>query len=90
MRLIDADDFRNWLLKQKRLSKNYTVMMLDETPTVDPERHGKWIINTDDFTPAFRCTCCGYNKPMIAGVGANNDPGRYCQNCGAKMDGVDG
>lgn len=36
MRLIDADDFRSWLLKQKRLSKDYILMMLDETPTIDP------------------------------------------------------
>ena len=50
MRLIDADDFRSWLLKQKRLSKNYTLMMLDESPTIDLVKCGqpfKWTFVED-------------------------------------------
>lgn len=43
MRLIDADNFREWIVKQKRLSKNYVIMMLDETPSVcDIEQYEKW------------------------------------------------
>ena len=34
-RLIDANAFRDWLCKQKRIGGRYLIMMLDETPTVD-------------------------------------------------------
>lgn len=37
MRLIDADSFRGWILKQTRLSKSYTIAALDEMPTIEPE-----------------------------------------------------
>ena len=37
MRLIDADSFREWLIKQKRISKYYTLMILDEEPTIQPQ-----------------------------------------------------
>ena len=42
---INIDKFRDWLLKQKRLSKNYTIMILDEQPTADIKEvvHGEWI-----------------------------------------------
>lgn len=47
--------------------------------------YGNWIYNTDDFTPAHRCSVCGYNRPMIAGENVCQEPMNYCQNCGAKM-----
>lgn len=47
--------------------------------------HGQWKYNTDDFTPAKRCSICGYNKPVIAGEGIKQEPENYCPNCGAKM-----
>ena len=47
-RYIDADKFRNWILKQKRLSKYYTVQMLDETTPVDVE----------EITRCKDCTYC--------------------------------
>ena len=49
--------------------------------------HGRWVYNTDDFTPAYRCSACGYNKPMIAGEKVSQGAMNYCSNCGAKMDG---
>lgn len=50
-------------------------------------KHGKWIYNTDDFSPKMRCSVCGYNKPLVAGVGIEQEPNDYCNKCGAKMDG---
>lgn len=48
--------------------------------------HGKWICNTDDFTPKYRCSVCGYNKPIVAGENITQEPKNYCPHCGAKMD----
>lgn len=95
MRLIDADA----LLAAETFTYSggdacreceteYRLAILD-APTVDavPVVHGRWIYNTDDFTPAHRCSACGYNKPMIAGEGVSQGAMNYCPNCGAKMDG---
>ena len=50
-RYINADNFRAWILKQKRLSKDYTVMMLDDTPTADVQE-------------VIRCENCRYSVPL--------------------------
>lgn len=50
-------------------------------------KHGKWIYNTDDFTPKMRCSACGYNKPMVAGEGIEQEPNNFCPHCGADMRG---
>lgn len=53
------------------------------------EKCGHWTLNTDDFTPAHRCSVCGYNNPVILGdfgQKAAQLPMNYCPNCGAKMD----
>lgn len=75
MRLIDADKFRQWLMKVKRISKNYVLMMLDEEPTIDaePVRHGRWI-EDDEFTGfCSNCEQFGYYN------------WHYCPNCGSRM-----
>jgi len=59
-----------------------------EVPSADaaPVVHAKWVVNTDDFTPKKRCTNCGYNKPMKAGEGIEQEPEAFCPSCGATMD----
>lgn len=61
---------------------------IDAIPTIDaaPVVHAKWVVNTDDFTPKKRCTNCGYNKPMKAGEGIEQEPEAFCPACGAMMD----
>ena len=49
-------------------------------------KHGHWMYNTDDFTPKMRCSVCGYNKPVAAGIGIKQEPDDYCNKCGAKMN----
>lgn len=67
------------------------VKAVEILPAADvrPERHGKWIANFDDFTPANRCSKCKVNFPEIAGSKTVYSPNlmHYCPNCGAKMDG---
>lgn len=93
MRLIDADALLEDIRRKKKSgypkNKNlslYAASCVLHAPTVEPAKRGKWIANTDDFTPAYRCSCCGYNRPMIAGESISQWLMNYCSNCGAKMD----
>lgn len=53
-----------------------------------PEIHAHWIPNTDDFTPANRCSNCGANIPCVAHetTEADNKKDKYCKCCGATMN----
>ena len=85
MRLIDADDFRNWILRQKRLSKNYTIMILDETKTIDPESlrpKARWLKISVPFNTGNECSNCGWGYSDSKGF----PDFKFCPNCGAKMD----
>lgn len=98
MRLIDADalgmalaeynpavDFPNYRNKNSSIDMITLMSTINELPTIDPVRHGRWELNFDDFTPANRCSECGYNKPEIAGTSVR-EPETYCPSCGARMD----
>lgn len=84
MRLIDAD-----ALEPSAVYINYgctrIVYMddIDEMPTIEaePVRHGRWkIIYNNDIPYMYRCSLCGIVRI---------DDGKYCPNCGARMDGVE-
>ncbi len=99
--LIDTIDNTNWYsVKDGKLTLGAVLFTglymatdinhaIETAPTVDAVEvvHGRWVYNTDDFTPAYRCSACGYNKPMIAGERVSQGAMNYCPNCGAKMDG---
>lgn len=54
---------------------NAAISILESTPDADvePIRHGEWTGNTNG---TFTCSKCGKRASR----------GRYCPNCGAKMD----
>ena len=95
---IDRDEVIAWIWKQKRLSKGYTVMVIQDLPAADvePVRHGRWeeadwvepdhkgfeLIRTPKA--AWRCSrCCHCFKKELLW---KDD---YCPNCGARMDGAE-
>lgn len=89
MRLIDADDFK------KKFTGAYEFMqrVIDEQPTVDAVKHGKWIFYKleEDFAPyGYCCSICkshNNNIPIEEGVDPKIYSGScYCPTCGAKMD----
>lgn len=96
IRLIDANAFRDWLSKQKRIGKNLVIMMLDETPTVDakPVVHGRWKVANDG---THFCSLCGCDAPYTwddidrrfvnSADDVPNRPSNFCPNFGAQMDG---
>ena len=56
--------------------KAYIIGVLEELPTIDPVKHGKWI-PVDEKNDAFDCSEC---DAMV--LRRYN----YCPNCGARMD----
>lgn len=71
--------------------------LLDNIPTADvaPVRHGRWINAEDGATtvrldesgcPVYTC-CCSECNDWLTGSDEYAARGRYCPNCGAKMDG---
>lgn len=86
--LADLVQFNRLPRETKELCVEDIEDLIDHQPTIDavPVVHAKWVVNTDDFTPKKRCTNCGYNKPMKAGDGIEQEPEAFCPSCGATMD----
>lgn len=71
---------------------DYAEDMLFNAPTVDVERHGRWINANGDYYEAA-CSKCGWRiKTTFGDTGskivfnAAKKALRYCSNCGAKME----
>lgn len=54
--------------------------IIDEEPSVDPVKHGRWIEEPNCW---YRCSICGNHYPSIRGYMDYN----YCPSCGTRMDG---
>lgn len=87
MRLIDGDKLYSTLYeirmdevaKYGRIDTEHCCSLstalyeIYNAPTIDPVKHGKWIISDG-------CVCCSE-------CGEPNMEWNYCPNCGAKMEG---
>lgn len=70
-----------------KIGFNEIAKVIDDAPTVDaqPVRHGKWLdIDSQMYTWKVRCDQCGHERSMMSTQGRYP---KYCENCGAKMDG---
>lgn len=56
--------------------------VIDDMPTIDPVRHGRWVYDGQSIEVMYKCSECGY-------VEFGHDHSTYCPNCGARMDGDD-
>ena len=76
-RLIDAEK-----LKAEFIGKRYGTQaikyVIDQQPTVDPVKHGHWIMKPNGYGTCSNCKMCS----LDIGGGVDSD---YCPNCGAKM-----
>ena len=85
MRLIDAD------VLKKDLTRFYdnvvtAKQLIDEQPTIELQRTGKWIKHIDDLFPTestIECNVCHHEQPLTI-------DDNYCPNCGLKMINGDG
>lgn len=64
------------------------IGVLEEVPTIDTVKHGKWIKNEDRY--GWHCSVCGEDD--LYAFAWNSDKGekelqdRYCPECGAQME----
>lgn len=86
-RYIDADALKTAMDEciysdRDRFSTGYAKSFIDDAPTVDaePVRHGRLLYEgmIENTWRVFTCSVCGCGCI---------DGGKYCPNCGAKMDG---
>lgn len=88
MRLVDADELREEILKEDYDNDtiNNLLDLVDFSKTVDvePIKHGRWFLERDpNGNPyCFHCSCCDSDYHHIGVTSAT----KYCPNCGAKMD----
>lgn len=89
MRLIDADELKKAFEEDGHLSP-YIEEFIDDVPTIEPVKYGKWVDKTVWIRGIghykYECSCCGYvvnHKPKSRGDGKG---GKYCDECGAKME----
>lgn len=91
-RLIDADALKNDILKSavmiddRGIQTGYEIAieLIKRQPTIDaePVRHGKWIWNDK-----CRRVCSVCENPVAFMLSRDGwHEGKYCPNCGARMD----
>lgn len=82
MRLIDADALRRRKELRFGLMAAITTIqfLIDEAPTVEERKHGRWIHRC--------CSICNARLPSHIGLDyVLAKDFKYCYNCGAIMDG---
>lgn len=98
MRLIDADAFDKrireslgWveedLTKEFKNGVQAVLKMLENQPTIEPERKkGEWVEQDDGWAGTYwECSECKEPFTLIDGTPSDNLY-NYCPNCGAKME----
>ena len=101
MRLIDADALKASIEEKDRYNlggecRIIVCGVLDDAPTIDakPVVHAHWIEKTDWYfgIGQIHCTCsnCGYTVDYKPDSRGDVRGGKFCDDCGAKMDLKDG
>ena len=86
MRLIDADALVNQIVFRTNLPyevKETVEDIINDTPTVEPERKtGKWVEDTEQthIEKCWYCSECGYK------AWGQYEKTDFCGGCGAKME----
>lgn len=85
MRAIDADALKKDLT---RFYNNEVTakQLIDEQPTIEPQRKkGTWIEQDDSWDGVYyECSACGEPWTTIDGTPRDNGM-KFCPNCGAEM-----
>ena len=88
MRLIDADELREmWLnngLNEQIYDTNAVLDSIDNVPTIDPVKHGRWVITRNGNFIRNTCSVC--NSFLDSDDSCVMDTYSYCPSCGARMD----
>lgn len=83
-RLIDAEALLKRLKEIHHMDGIKMRLEVEYAPTIDPVRHGKWVIakDKDGFAMWYACSSCGHGLHYVC----EGKRFPYCPNCGAKMD----
>jgi hypothetical protein len=73
--LIDADALPHYT--GYALSADEVAMAVENAPTIDPVRHGRWEVIDAEEPRRYGCSECKRLSWYME---------NYCPNCGAKMD----
>lgn len=83
MRLIDADALmRKFKTASPMAIDGRARQIVDDMPTIEERKTGKWIKAKKSLWSAGTCSVCG-------AISVEADTANYCKNCGAKMKGED-
>lgn len=89
MRLIDADRLKRQVEGRSWRAKGKMVELIDNSPTVEPAKHGRWIVVSDGYgngdATAHICECSECKDTIWVYKKATRR-WNYCPNCGARMD----
>ena len=82
----DVEDYMGIKIDGEMLDKVDVLDVIDNTPTIDPVGHGRWIYKAARarsvyFRQHVQCNVCGHIRPRLTG-----DILRYCPYCGARME----
>ena len=86
MRLIDADELRNWIMQNPFASTHEMLDAVYDAPTISavPMAHGRWELERAGKykqVEYYSCSICGFDLPYNPEYLPE-----YCPRCGAKMD----
>lgn len=95
MRLIDADDLKKTYYRELNIEPGETgacyiafgmfPRMIDNARTINAgPKHGQWIVTEDIADCCYRCSNCRFIRDAYL-----LDVGKYCPNCGARMENAD-
>lgn len=94
MRLIDADELKvDYIVPSTTTNTScyqyVSKEQIDNAPTVDTVKHGKWIKNEGRY--GWHCSVCEKDDFYAFVRDSDTDENKlqdyYCPNCGARMDG---
>ena len=86
MRLIDADELEPDADYYDGDFWAVSMSQIQDAPTIEPRKTGKWIKHIDDLFPTestIECNVCHHEQPLTI-------DDNYCPNCGLKMINGDG
>ena len=74
MRLIDADILEEFVWRERLDTRERIANLVERMPTVDPVKHGEWIVKDES-----------YWRPHHSGDIQVNKVGLYCSECDKRL-----
>lgn len=65
-----------------RAGMKTVIRIVKNQDTVDPVKHGHWILDENEKIPCYQIKTCS-----LCGCRVNGNSFNFCPNCGARMDG---